>query len=1359
MSLFFDYKLNLNEELPAVCGWSNSEYQPILAIGTRSGKVLFFTEEGERFNDLEITRQSTPCEIVWHPYLSVVFICWEDGAISHWSENSTSAKEEKSIHGCKIRGITISPDGTRMVTGDDHGVVGVWSISRGLNPICQFQKEGAITNLAFCALANEHGEVPSFDQMNQYFFFAGSSGSVYLADDMKRCSEMCKVGGKVRSLLYYREENSVVIITSSLLLVQFRVSPNEKLTPTRKVKMTIAGNPNQLYSIWGGPGLLVTVSGENMIRLWNLEQDKNYFLTLADADTTGKLLGDKVNCIAYHEKKRILAGGTEEGRVVMWKSKYLLTGEAPSSSEGWEPQLPITLSSSKISQISWASGESILSAASHNSLSILTEAMLKKRVKDNSVVLQVSNNTVEVRRLNKFDSPMQVHTGIRIKGLDVTSSHLVVWSGKRVECHSLPDSGSGESTGSFEKQSFMVAAHRESVIVGSEAGVEVCNHKGVVKQTLSISESEGEITGIDVFGDNMVVTTESSIRLYDLSRREYKLKGMPRKFEDKQGQTLGIIRGGCINSEGTKVALLVDQAPKPSLVFPDTFMYVYDTEIDNFLSYDFGPTQIPTETSWDLEDPRLLVVETEGLSIGEEDENPEEQFKEAVCMFVTSEYGMLKQDNKRLEDSNVGVIGVSVPYLFFVGREVGKDNLSGIGKVVKTSLRDFTGLEDCDESTKKAILNFSFHLTNGNMDEAYKSVKVIQSLRVWENMCHMSVKTKRMDVAEVCLGNMRFARGAKAVREAKSEKELDSQLAMVAIQLNMLNEAKDLYAEAERPDLLNKMLQASGQWEEAVQVSETQDRISLKSTYYNLARHYESVKDFSNAIENYELAGAYQEEVPRMLHANNKLTDLERYINNKKDPLLYKWWAQYMESKGDFTNAIKFYELAEDFGSCVRVHIAQGNFQGAASICQEKSTKLGCLRLAKYLEEQGEIRDAIQLYTRAKTYHHAVRLAKEHKLDADLMSLALRSTNTKLMLQTALYFENKHLLDRAVVLYHKGKNVKKAMDLCFQSNNYDYLRSLVDDLGEEEDPDTLLRAAEYFLDQNMYEKAVSLLVSAKQYSRALELSLSYNVKVDDNLVEKMIPQSSDPQSKELLRRICKLCKRQGSFQLACKLYTKLGEKLKGFKCLLRLGDVDRIKQFANTAKNSQIYVLAANFLQNSDWHNNPELMKTIIFFYTKAKAWDSLATFFDTCASLEIDEYRDYEKAVYAEKEALKYQAKSTSPNRDQNFQSLQRKLELMELFVSARKMATSDPQEMQRICMQLLETRDSETAIRIGDLYALLVEFYYSYQDLKSALHYVNAMKQRRIYLNAYLDMEMVKNIHRGMGVQFEQDDEDDLE
>lgn len=60
------------------------------------------------------------------------------------------------------------------------------------------------------------------------------------------------------------------------------------------------------------------------------------------------------------------------------------------------------------------------------------------------------------------------------------------------------------------------------------------------------------------------------------------------------------------------------------------------------------------------------------------------------------------------------------------------------------------------------------------------------SKAVWENMARMCVKTRRLDVAHVCLGNMGNARAAKALREAKAEPEPEAQVAMLAIQLGML---------------------------------------------------------------------------------------------------------------------------------------------------------------------------------------------------------------------------------------------------------------------------------------------------------------------------------------------------------------------------------------------------------------------------------------------------------------------------------------------------------------------------------------------------------------------------------------------
>ena len=104
-----------------------------------------------------------------------------------------------------------------MITGDGKGNVAVWRTHRGLTQVCTYQREGTINQIVFCSLIINPD--PNIDRVNSLFFFGGSSGSVCLADDLKNCSEVCKVPGQVKSILFYEKENSVIIITSHLLLV------------------------------------------------------------------------------------------------------------------------------------------------------------------------------------------------------------------------------------------------------------------------------------------------------------------------------------------------------------------------------------------------------------------------------------------------------------------------------------------------------------------------------------------------------------------------------------------------------------------------------------------------------------------------------------------------------------------------------------------------------------------------------------------------------------------------------------------------------------------------------------------------------------------------------------------------------------------------------------------------------------------------------------------------------------------------------------------------------------------------------------------------------------------------------------
>lgn len=70
------------------------------------------------------------------------------------------------------------------------------------------------------------------------------------------------------------------------------------------------------------------------------------------------------------------------------------------------------------------------------------------------------------------------------------------------------------------------------------------------------------------------------------------------------------------------------------------------------------------------------------------------------------------------------------------------------------------------------------------------------------------------------------------------------------------------------------------------------------------------------------------------------------------------------------------------------------------------------------------------------------------------------------------------------------------------------------------------------------------------------------------------------------------------------------------KALLKSGDTEKIIFFAGVSRHKEIYIMAANYLQSLEWRNDDNILKNIISFYTKGRALESLAGFYDACAQV-----------------------------------------------------------------------------------------------------------------------------------------------
>lgn len=94
------------------------------------------------------------------------------------------------------------------------------------------------------------------------------------------------------------------------------------------------------------------------------------------------------------------------------------------------------------------------------------------------------------------------------------------------------------------------------------------------------------------------------------------------------------------------------------------------------------------------------------------------------------------------------------------------------------------------------------------------------------------------------------------------------------------------------------------------------------------------------------------------------------------------------------------------------------------------------------------------------------------------------------------------------------------------------------------------------IEAGKFDRAVPLLISIKQYDKALDLCIQQNVPIHDDLVKKIVPdeEPTNPiernKRNDLMKTLAEKCRKQGSFETASNLYVRLGDKEKALKCLI-----------------------------------------------------------------------------------------------------------------------------------------------------------------------------------------------------------------
>uniref|UniRef100_A0A336M4N6 CSON011732 protein n=1 Tax=Culicoides sonorensis TaxID=179676 RepID=A0A336M4N6_CULSO len=1401
MTLFFDTKVQFLDEktISTVSDWHSIE--SLFAVASYSqdkgGSVTIFTDLGQALPDISypFNTVSQATAVKWHPEKILLISGWENGELHVWYENRRDFALIKSPHQSPIILLEFSEQGGRFVTADSMGILIGWRCDSNSQMLTMFTHDlkehllhitfrktvaspvsAELSSLARAAVGGDESALDTLTNWrpktaarnlahtgvkDNHCFFAGTqSGILYYINQGGTCTEVFKSDNSpITQILWHEKREAIVALLEDMSLVHFSVSPDGSLDEVDRVKLSgrIPGHTGQIS--WAAPDVLAIIIGDFTVRVWNIQTSETQLLDItlpSDVqNTTVQGSAELFTCIAYCKESNTLCAGTNQGNLFTWKRIKSISFD-----ENWQL--------SNITKVRGAIKHCLWGVCDTNKSCILVNCISNCYILKEQELLSLHNRSLSAVAKTATQLNMEDESGVKgylttdyaITDVCVNETDLVCTNGRTIYTYKIEKVTNEEQNESYLKVTLMSSFVMESrqifiydknIAILNNNEAKIVSLSGVMLQELMFTDTEGKPIGMDLTNNWCTVFSMNGyIKVYDIAKHE------PQLMITRNGYDLfenfGEVMYAKANASGTHLALTIANEN----LIPDRKLYLWNIEKDKMMFFDFmdqelGIPKLPISFFWDEEDTRFLACQTKTINLSSKKSQsidgtkPEIADEQISILFVTErdEFGISEELDL---SSNEKLINLCVPHIVTLK----------VTTIHKHFLRDFRGIESCDEATRKIVLNFSLNVALGKMDDAFACIRTLntqQSNSVWNNLAKMCVTTQRLDLARICLGQLKMARSVRAVRKAMEDNSLEQEakIAVLAIELNMLDEAKALYVKCGRYDLLNRLLQAIGEFDEAVKVAEEHDRIHLKNTYYKYAEWFREKGDIQNALQYYEQSMNPTHNVTQMLMEDPQA--LKKYMQKTTDKNLLKWWAKYVESTGDMDTAFKIYQKAEDWFSQIRILCFLGQLHKAEAIAKQYDDRAGCYHLARHYENIEKYQEAINFYTRARTYGNAIRICKENDLQNELWNVASVAQAAD-KASAAAYFEEIGEFGKAVELYHKAGMISQAVEMAFASQQPETLQVIAAELDSTSDPELVQRCAEFFIGIQQNQKAVLLLANSRQFRKALEICATKGVPLTETLSDLLTPSKDeldDHIRNEILIELGEILQQQGDYQMATKKFTLAGDKIRAMKSLLKSGDKDKIIYFASMSRQKEVYIMAANYLQGLDYQSDPKVLKNIVQFYTKAQAYDLLSNFYARAAQIEVNEFRDYKKALTALQEAAKTLVKV--PNSQKTQDTLQ--LTIAEVRKVLEIFNLAENQDYQAVIQEsrnfLMNTE--KPPIRHVHIMGVLVEALISTKQYQEALGLLRdlVIKTSDGEFREFVDKGLVQRLTSELGVDFE--------
>ncbi|XP_065366029.1 intraflagellar transport protein 140 homolog [Calliphora vicina] len=1249
---------------------------------------------------------------------------------------------------------------------------------------------------------------------NYCFYVSTHDGRLYYINQGGTCAEVLNNNSiPITQMLWHPKKDAVICLMDDMSVIMYLVESTGILTELDRVKLSSPVTGKKGAITWTSSTLAI-ITGDLSVRIWDIEKSDNYLLKMdlpstkpsVEHQTTasqffshdsnensslanhlngtgGTILrpmksthnsNEYFTCITYIADNQAICAGTNLGNLYTWKRT---SGYISTTPENMWKLTNVSAVRGAIKQCLWGFNElakpCILVNCVSNVYVLKEQPLLSQHTREIWAVQQSARN-IFLEHADHRNCVVQAEFSVTVLALN--NSNLALSNGRSISTYNIdkvdriPEFGNSlESTSSdslkndkitnlsvkllqtFNAECLALCINHQNIFCLTATDVSVYSIGGVVLHKIQASTTEGKIIGMDLTSCYFsIFTMNGYIKTFDISRHDPKILFPPKSAYDLFEDFGEVMQVKC-NASGTHLALVIANRsfiPKPVL-------YCWDFEKNVLMEQDLIDKEkeksscIPVSLWWDIDEPRLLALEIKTMQQKVNSDKAKTPENSSHCV-ETSVWVMFYSEKNKLNvleniDLDVGeqLLNICIPNVVTID----------INLIRERPLRDFIDLKDCDPSTRKMVLNFSMHVSEGNMDLAYRSIRSIQSKAVWSNLAKMCIETKRLDVAKVCLGHLEKASSVRAVRQALEDDDLEQEAktAVLAAELGMTEKAQELFRKSERYDLLNKHLRSLGKVDEAIKLAETHDRINLKNTYFQKATELRENGDIAGALQFYEKTQNPVQNITKMLLENP--ASMKRYMQNTTDPKMLKWWGQYVESSGDMDAALIIYQKAEDWYSQVKILCYLGKISKADAIARQSGDRAACYHLARHYENVGKFQDAIMFYTRAQTFSNAIRICKENDFQDELWTVA-SSSRSREKAVAAAYFEECGSYKRAVELYHRAGMLHKALDMAFESEQPDILEIIASELTAESDPELIQRCAEFFMSVEQHQKAAFLLAKTKQLKKSIQICVDKGVPVTEDLAEMLTPTKGEVDEESrvyILTQLGEVLQQQGDYHTATKKFTQAGDKVRGMKSLLKSGNTEKIIFFANMSRQHEVYIMAANYLQALNWQDDNNILKHIVTFYSKGQAYDSLANFYAICAQIEIDEYHNYEKALKAMQEAHKCLEK-LGGHTQQAINNLQRTMvEVKNILDLQNALANGENQAVISGCRNML-IKPEMPPIRQSDIIALMVRaltYTKQYNEAAKALKEL-VMREPNWSSSGVLEKSLVQKIANECNLDF---------